>query len=66
MSNIRWLQMSTRGRRKRQEVADKLAGNLYAPLKLRREPDEFWTGPRKASGSVTLPRLKCLEKTDQD
>lgn len=36
--------------------------HVHRPLKLRREPDDFWTEPRKPSPKVTLPRLKCLEK----
>jgi len=37
----------------------------HTPLKLRREPEEYWTEPRKVHKKVTLPKLKCLEDRDE-
>jgi hypothetical protein len=44
-------------------IANRHGGNR-APLKLRNEPEEFFTEPRKTPAKVTLPRVKWLERPD--
>ena len=60
---MRWARLKMH--QERAQYLSKCFGSSMRPLKLRREPDEFWTEPRKSSAKVTLPKLKCLEKSDE-
>ena len=64
MRNCIRRQKTSYGKRLSDKKLDSIVPLSMPALKLRNEPEEFFTEPRKPPTKVTLPRVRLLERPD--